>query len=92
LARCRQDKALSDVFRAVKANSSGWIHHTFSTLADFAWQQGYSVFTVSQSQVERVKQYIADQEEHHRRHSFQEELLRLLKAHGIQVDENHVWG
>src|SRR5205085_494493 len=61
LPRCRQDKALADVVRAVKANSSGWLHETFPSLRRFAWQQGYGAFTVSQSQVERVKKYIANQ-------------------------------
>src|SRR5262249_2507573 len=72
LAKLRQDKAVSEVLRAVKANSSGWIHRTFPALAEFAWQSGYGAFTVSFSQVERVRQYIRGQEEHHRRVSFQE--------------------
>jgi REP element-mobilizing transposase RayT len=53
LAKLRQNKAVSDVLRAIKANSSGWIHRTFRDSRDFAWQSGYGAFTVSQSQVER---------------------------------------
>jgi REP element-mobilizing transposase RayT len=88
----RQDVALADVVRAVKANSSGWIHRTFPSAVGFAWQTGYAAFTVSHSQRGRVRQYIADQERHHRRYSFQEEWLGLMKAHGIVVGEINVWG
>jgi putative transposase len=91
LARFRQDKALSEVLRDIKANSSGWIHRTFPTLASFAWQQGYGAFTVSPSQEDRVRQYIANQEVHHRTVSFQEEFVALLRAHGIEFDERYLW-
>jgi putative transposase len=91
LCKLRQDKAVAEVMRDVKANSSGWIHRTFPELRDFAWQAGYGAFTVSQSQVERVRLYIANQEEHHRKYSFQEEFIRLLKAHGIEYDERYLW-
>ncbi len=61
-ASLRQDKAVSDVLRAIKANSSGWMHRTFPALRGFAWQSGYGAFTVSQSQVDKVKRYIANQQ------------------------------
>jgi hypothetical protein len=57
----------------------------------FAWQGGYGAFTVSQSQINRVKRYILNQESHHRRVSFQEELLALLKAHEVSFDERYLW-
>jgi REP element-mobilizing transposase RayT len=90
-ARLRQDKAVSDMLRDIKANSSGWIHKTFPNLRDFAWQAGYGAFTVSASQGDKVRRYIANQEEHHRKHSFQEEFVALLRAHGIEFDEKYVW-
>ena len=91
LARLRQDKALSDVIRAIKANASKWIHQTFASQGSFAWQTGYGAFTVSQSQMETVRRYIADQEIHHRKRSFEEEFAALLRAHGISLDANQVW-
>ncbi len=91
LARLRQDKAVAEVLRDIKANSSGWIHRTFAELRPFAWQGGYGAFTVSPSQVERVRLYIANQEEHHRKYSFQEEFVALLKAHGVEYDERYLW-
>jgi len=61
LARLRQDKAVSEVLRSIKANSSGWIHDRFSKLRSFHWQDGYDAFTVSRSQMETVRRYIANQ-------------------------------
>ena len=58
LSRLRQDRAVSDVLRAIKANSSGWIHRTFHEMARFGWQDGYGAFTVSGSQVDRLRRYI----------------------------------
>jgi len=91
LAKLRQDKAFSDVLRAIKANSSGWIHQTFPKLRSFAWQSGYGAFTVSQSQIERVQRYIANQQKHHQRVSFKEEFIALLEAHGVEYDERYLW-
>jgi len=91
LAKLRQDKAFSDVLHAIKANSSGWIHQTFPKLRSFAWQSGYGAFTVSQSQIERVQRYIANQQKHHQRVSFKEEFIALLEAHGVEYDERYLW-
>ena len=90
LARLRQDKALSDVIRDIKANSSGWIHKTFPSVKEFAWQRGYGAFTVSASQQDRVRDYIANQEVHHRVRSFRDELVEFLKAHGVEYDERYL--
>jgi REP element-mobilizing transposase RayT len=91
LARCRQDRALSAVVGAIKSNSSGWIHREFAELAAFEWQAGYAAFTVSQSQVERLCRYIDGQEEHHRRQTYQEELLTLVEAHEVEYDPRYLW-
>ncbi len=90
LTRLRQDKALSDVIRSIKANASKWIHKTFSSHRGFGWQTGYGAFTVSESQVEKVRRYIADQEIHHRERTFDEEFAALLRAHGMSPDANHL--
>lgn len=90
LAKLRQDKAISKSIGEIKANSSGWISRTFHGLAGFAWQEGYGAFTVSESQAEKVRRYIAKQEEHHRRVSFLDEFKALLAAHGLLFDEHSV--
>jgi len=90
LASLRQDKALSDVIRRVKANSSGWIHRTFSDAAAFRWQGGYSAFTVSASQLEKTRRYIINQDAHHQTRSFEDEIVALLNAHGIEFDERYL--
>lgn len=89
--RSRPDESVSDLMRTVKARSSKWVHATFLTLGAFAWQEGYSVFSVSKSQEGAVKRYITSQTEHHKKEDFQSELLRLLRAHGIEFDEQYVF-
>ena len=89
--RWRPDGSVSDLMRTLKARSSKWVHDTFQDLAAFAWQEGYSVFSVSKSQEEAVKKYIAGQAEHHRREDFQSELLRMLRAHEVEFDEKYVF-
>ena len=89
--RWRPDGSVSDLMRTVKSRSSKWIHDTYPKLAAFAWQEGYSAFSVSKSQEEAVKTYIARQAEHHRREDFKSELLRLLRAHGVEYDERYVF-
>jgi len=79
--------AVAELIRAVKGNSSKWIHETWSSRSAFAWQEGYAAFSVSHSARERVELYIAGQEEHHRQATFQDELRSLLERHGISYDE-----
>lgn len=87
----RTDETLSTLVRNLKANSSRWIHETFPALRSFAWQEGYSIFTVSQSQAPTVRNYIKRQEEHHRIKTFREELLAFLRAHSVEFDEKYVF-
>jgi len=83
--------ALSDALRDIKANSSKWVHETKQDLQQFGWQDGFSAFTVSKSQVEPVRQYIADQKAHHGQRDFKTELLGLLDKHEIEFDERFIW-
>jgi REP-associated tyrosine transposase len=83
---------LADVMEKVKANSSGWVKKRFPASRVFAWQTGYAAFSVSRSQVEQVKRYIARQEQHHRRISFQEELIAFLKKNEVAYDARYVFG
>lgn len=87
--RWRPDGSISDLMRAVKARSSKWVHGEFQALHAFAWQEGYSVFSVSKSQEGAVKKYIAGQAEHHRKEDFRSELLRILRAHAVEFDEKY---
>lgn len=89
--RWRTDVAVSDLMRTVKARSSNWLHETFPRLHGFAWQEGYSVFSVSKSQEGALKKYIAGQHEHHRKEDFKAELLKLLRAHEVEFDEKYVF-
>lgn len=89
--RWRADESLSNLMRTVKSRSSKWMHETFPALREFAWQEGYAAFTVSKSQEDAVKRYIANQHEHHRKEDFKSELLRLLAAHGVEFDERYVF-
>lgn len=91
LAKLHQEKALAHVLRSVKANSSAWIHREFPELAPFAWQNGYGAFTVSASQIEKVRRYITQQDAHHHKTSFREEFEALLHAHGIEYDPKYIW-
>ena len=90
LIRWRTDAKLSDLMMRLKSKSSKWIHETFPDLRDFRWQEGYAAFSVSQSQVARVKMYIARQREHHQRQDFQCELRGLLTAHGVEYDRRYL--
>ena len=83
--------ALADMVRAVKANSSRWIHETFPVHAGFAWQSGYAAFSVSHSDLERVRGYIARQDDHHRTKSFDEEFVAFLQRHELEYDPKYLW-
>jgi len=87
LINWRTDETIANLMRNVKARSSRWVHDTYPDLRAFAWQEGYAVFSVSCSQVAKVERYIANQEEHHRKEGFKEELIRLLRSHEIEYDE-----
>ncbi len=82
----------SKAIQLIKAGSSRWIHEEFLIKTGFAWQVGYSGFSVSPRHIPNVKNYIANQEEHHRKKSFEEEYISFLKESGIEFDEKYVWG
>src|SRR5215471_268921 len=90
LAKLRPTRAVSDVLRDLKANASGWMHDVFPKLSDFSWQRGYGAFTVSQSNVEDVRRYIARQKADHRRVSFRDEFIQFLQANRIEYDERFI--
>ncbi len=89
LIEIKPGQSPSEVVRKLKANSSKWIHETYPNLKGFAWQSGYSVFSVSLSAVPGVVKYIEAQEDHHRRLPFAEELKRFIERHQIRFNPDH---
>jgi putative transposase len=75
----------------IKRSSSKWIKTKGRMLTKFGWQNGYGVFSVGQSDVERVRQYIVGQEEHHRKRTFQGEYRVFLEEHEVTYDERYIW-
>lgn len=83
--------SVSSAVEEVKTTSSKWIKLQGREFAGFAWQAGYGAFAISESNVSAVRQYIAEQAEHHRRKTFQEEYRQFLERHGVAFDERYVW-
>jgi putative transposase len=90
LVGLRATHRLADVLREVKGGSSEWMHKEVGVV-EFAWQEGYGAFTVSRSHLDEVSRYIANQEQHHRNSTFQDEYLALLIEHGVEYDEQYLW-
>jgi REP element-mobilizing transposase RayT len=90
---CRFGRTITQAewVKEIKRVSNGWLKEQGRDYADFEWQGGYADFSVSQSSMEQVKSYIANQEKHHRKMSFQDELRTLLRKHEIEWDEKYVW-
>ena len=83
--------AIASVIKEVKRTSSGWIKGASRKLSKFHWQGGYAAFSVSQSNLVDVIRYIENQEEHHKRVTFQDEYRAFLNAHRIEFDERYIW-
>jgi len=75
----------------VKTDTSKWIKTKSQSFKNFHWQKGYGAFSVGQSEVPVIKNYIQDQKEHHRWVTFQEEYRKYLKTYSIPYDERYVW-
>ena len=91
LAILKPKLALSNIIRDTKANSSAWLNKRIRSPYKFAWQDGYSAFTVSESQIERIASYIRNQKNRHRRIDYKDELLELLRINRIKYDERYLW-
>jgi putative transposase len=83
--------SISQVVEEIKTTSSKWLKTQTPALNHFSWQAGYGAFAVSESNLDTVRQYIANQREHHRTKSFQEEYRAFLTKHGVTYDERYVW-
>ncbi len=82
--------SFAKAIQLLKGGSSKWVHDTFAERNKFGWQEGYGAFSVSASQVDKTIAYINNQREHHRRRTFREEFLDLLKKHGIEYDARYI--
>ena len=83
--------SIAKALQLIKGGSSKWVHDTFPEHRLFGWQVKYGAFGVSVSQLDKIIQYIKGQPEHHRRMTFQEEFLALLKKHRVEYDERYLW-
>lgn len=94
LTKLHKNISLSAFVEEVKKSSSKWIktlHDSNNELDNFYWQRGYAAFSVSQSQMEIVKEYIKNQEKHHKKRNFQDELRQLLIQHSVSYEEKYIW-
>ena len=91
LASLGRTTQLAEMVKELKRSSSLWIKEEQASLRDFAWQSGYGAFSVGFSQLEEVRCYIAGQEEHHRKMSFQDEYRLFLNRYQVPFDERYVW-
>ncbi len=83
--------SIAKVVGEIKRGSSKWIKAKGRILTKFAWQNGYGAFSIGYTEVERVRAYIAGQEEHHKNRTFQDEYRAFLKEYGIEYNEQYVW-
>jgi putative transposase len=90
LVGLKSSHRLDYFLRDLKADSSEWVHRELGE-EKFAWQKGYGAFSVCRSELAAVTGYILNQEEHHRRVSFQDEYIQLLKESGVEYDERFLW-
>ncbi len=83
--------ALSDLMMTLKKDSSKWIKTRGSAFVDFHWQDGYGAFSIGESQVGVVTDYIRGQKERHKTITFEDELVALAKRYGVVFDPRYLW-
>jgi REP element-mobilizing transposase RayT len=83
--------APAEMVKEVKRGSSLWVKERDAAMRDFGWQNGYEIFSIGSSQIDNVRRYIAEQEQHHRKLSFQDEFRLLLRRYEVAYDERYVW-
>jgi putative transposase len=91
LCSLTRNRSLAELVGDIKRGSSKWVKLKGRMLTKFSWQNGYGVFSVGQSELDRVRSYIVGQEDHHRSKSFQDEFRLLLKEYAVEYDEQYVW-
>ena len=91
LTRLGRTIDVAKLVREIKRDSSKWIKENNKKLRTFHWQAGYGAFSISPSHVDALVRYIENQEEHHRKVSFQDEFRRICKKYRVEIDERYVW-
>ena len=91
VVRFKAEPSVATMVKIVKSKSSKWLNEQPKRPGRFEWQRGYAAFTVSVSQLESVRAYVRNQEQHHRRKTFQDELRLMLEKHGVEYDERYLW-
>lgn len=91
VVRFKAEPSVATMVKIIKSKSSKWLNEQPKRPGRFEWQRGYAAFTVSVSQLEPVRSYVRNQEQHHRRKTFQEELRLMLEKHGVEYDERYLW-
>jgi len=91
LAKFKAAVSVSEMLAKIKANSSKWATDHKMKMRKFGWQEGYAAFSVSESQMPIVREYIRTQKQHHHKQTFQEEFVALLERHGIEYDPRYLW-
>lgn len=91
LCRLSRKMSIADLVAELKRESSKWIKVRDPRQAKFHWQDGYGAFSISPSHVEALREYIRNQQEHHRQENFQDEFRRLLGKYGVEYDGRYVW-
>ncbi len=87
----RPSQSISDLLQDIKASSSKWINDKKFLKIKFEWQSGYGAFSYSKSHVDKVINYIKNQEEHHKKETFKEEYLKFLKVFEIEYNESYIF-
>ncbi len=83
--------SIPEILKRIKGNSSKWINDNMKISSHFSWQIGYGIFSMSESRLPRVLEYVANQKRHHRKKTFEEEFIQLLEKHGIEYDPKYLW-
>ena len=91
LIRFTKNSSLSGYLSIIKMQTSRWLKSNFKSCEKFAWQSGYGAFSVDVTRVDQITKYIANQREHHKRVSFQDEFRRFLLDHDVEYDERYLW-
>jgi REP element-mobilizing transposase RayT len=91
VVRFKAEPSVATMLKIIKSKSSKWLNAKPKRPGRFEWQRGYGAFTVSASQLDKVRAYVRNQERHHRRQTFQDEFRELLRRHGIEFDERYIW-
>ena len=89
--RLSRTLTVADLVETLKTSSSEWMKTQAADLADFSWQRGYGCFSVGPSDLEALRAYIDDQENHHHTRTFQDEFRIFLNKYGVSYDEAYVW-